>query len=220
MPPRDDHPHDCEHASELDARTLAAIDLWDTQAHGQPMPAATRDRCLAAMQAAMGVGTAPIALDRGAARARWKAPAAVVGLAASLAAAAIGLYALHRPSPIERRDAFIAQNPDTVVTPLRLAEPGAYDCGELAWSPSQKRLYILATGMSPNTPSEHRYTLWADTPRGRVEIARFDITDPASDVVRLPVDGLVDASGFVITLEAMGPGIEPPSVLVATSDPI
>ena len=225
-----DHEHAPEHADQLDARTLAAIDLWDAQTRGQAMPASVRSRCLAAMTGAMSGNTtgnttgATIPLERGDASIRWKAPAAVIALAATLAAAAIGLYAVSRPSPIERRDAFIAGNPDTVVTPLRLAEPGAFNCGEVAWSPDRERLFILATGMAANRPSEHRYTLWATTPRGRVEVARFDITDPTSQVIALPARGLTgipgEVGGFTISLEAVAPGIEPASVPVATSDPI
>ena len=217
-----DHEHAPQQASELDARTLAAIDLWDAETHGEPMPAGVRTRCLAAMHEAMDTADAPMPIQSATSSRRWIKPAAIIALAASLAAAAIGVYALNRPSPIERRDAFIAENPDTVVTPLRLTSGGAFDCGSLAWSPARQRIYLLATGMPANTPSEHRYTLWADSPSagGPVELARFDITDPVGQVISLPAAGLEGARGFMITLEAASPGIEPASVLVATSDPI
>ena len=234
--PVDPHPLEMpdppEHAHELDARTLAAIDLWQVQAHGEAMPLHVTERCRAAIGRAMSDGSPRAHGDNvrmaadfgsgskatGASGRRWAKPAAIVALAACAAAAALGLYVTNQPSDIERRDAFIAENADTIIAPLRLAEPGAFDCGELAWSPSRREIYILATGMVPNDPEQHRYALWASTPQGEVEVARFDITDPNAQVLAVPAVAVAQASRFSITLEAVRPGIEPASVPVATSD--
>ena len=144
----------------------------------------------------------------------------IVGGAAVLAAA---LVTANSGDPSEQRDAFIANNVDAIVATLRLRTDPLAHCGNVAWSPDRREAFVFAANMPANDPARQRYTLWAETGDQRVEIARFDVTDPVDEIVRLRGLPELDRLGgqpdrFVVTLDAVAPGVEPASIEIATTD--
>lgn len=222
---------------QLEPELLAALDLWaaqrDVAGGAEPMPDAVRERSLRTASLAIGglARTAPDGTPRpmlqteAAARSRrrpWIKPLAIgiVGGAAVLAAA---LVTANSGDPSEQRDAFIANNVDAIVATLRLRTDPLAHCGNVAWSPDRREAFVFAANMPANDPARQRYTLWAETGDQRVEIARFDVTDPVDEIVRLRGLPELDRLGgqpdrFVVTLDAVAPGVEPASIEIATTD--
>ncbi|NRA57591.1 MAG: hypothetical protein HRU13_05675 [Phycisphaerales bacterium] len=212
--------------AEVTPEVLAAIDLWHANAEGEPMPSLVRERAARSMRSAMAEVAASAAdsqqgewaeRQQGSHR-RWLKPL-VVGIVGGAAVLAAAMVASSTTNDSERRDAFIARNADTIVSTLRMPAQPAAHCGNVAWSPNKDEIYVFAANMPANDPEQQRYTLWADTEAGTIELARFDVTNPIDEIVRLRgVPEAEDAVRFRITLDAIEPGAGPASVEIATSD--
>ena len=222
---RDHYDHDEDPLNTVEPDILAAIDLWHVQHSAEAMPGGVRERALRSMQASMGDARGPIAFDADARRTDgglrhrpWLKPLAIIVVAGAAVAAAAWVV-MSDENLSEQRDAFIARNPDAVVATLRLqAQPEAH-CGNVAWSPGRHRIYLFAAGLPANPPGEHRYTLRAKVGQQTIEIARFDVTNPVDEIVRLDdVPELGAVERFIVTLDAVGQGVEPSSVEVAATD--
>jgi len=217
------------------SRTIARLDQLYAELDPQPLPGPLADR-LRERLAAEAQASSPRP-DAGppsspSRRLRVGVVAAVVG--AGVLAAAAGLFLPDlRPDPFTERERFIAHNPGVLVVPLRLAEPAdrRLDCGDVAWSPERGVGYAFVPGLPVNDPARTRYTLWAIGPDGPAPLARFDITDPVDQVVRLgtgagprpplgpPLELSAEVESFAVTLDpAAGTIGFDPQAVVASSD--
>lgn len=214
-----------DHLAEVAPELLAAIDLWDATCHAEPMPADVLDRSRVALAGAMspqaGTETShtdPIPMStRAGGQRRWSKPLAVC-IVGAVAVAAAAWWATRPADLSEQRDAFIASTPGAIVAPLRMSDPGGWNCGSIAWSPDRRTTFMLATGLAVNDPAERRYTLWARSSKGVLRVASFDVTNSVDQILRLQdIPQIRGVRQFVITLDAVDPDAGVESVEVARS---
>ncbi len=212
--------------AEVSPEVLAAIDLWHANAQVEPMPDSVRERAARSVRSAMlevaasdahAYQSSSAEVARASQR-RWTKPL-VIGIIGGAAVLAAAMIASTSGSDSDRRDAFIARNPDAIVSTLRMPTEQAAHCGSVAWSPNKDEIYVFAANIPANAPEATRYTLWVDTESESLELSKFDVTNPIDQIVRLKdVPDVEGAIRFRITLDAVRPEIGPASVEIATSD--
>ena len=215
----DENPQVDPHEFDLAA---AALQLALSPASLRPLPAGFQRRLQASADAWFAVRPASRAAaaarePRGALlRSRWSGWAA----AAALALVAAGSW-LARPAPgtssdpASARSALLERDDVGHWTFTATDDPLAGDAsGDVVWSTSEQRGYMLFRGLRPNDPTREQYQLWifdgartADAPNAAppVDGGVFDV-EGGGDVV-VPIDSKLtvgEPTLFAVTLEQPG----------------